>query len=61
MALLRASRAAQRLSKLATEGVAAFNPYGTEGRLQKPPVPLARLKKVQGPRQHAPRISAPSP
>ena len=73
MMLTRASKSARQLTKqsMAT-GVPELdgsgtslpltdNPYGTEGRLLKLPAPKAKVKKIQGPRQHAPRLSAPSP
>ena len=72
--LLRSSRAAGGLTKLAASvsglpGLAgengatllADNPHGFEGRLRRLQAPRNKLKKVEGPRQHAPRISAPSP
>jgi len=71
--LVRASRMARQLTKQSmSTGVPELdgsgtslpltdNPYGTEGRLLKSPVPKVKLKTMQGPRAHAPRISAPSP
>ena len=71
--LARASRSARQLTKVSmglgvpeldgsgTSLPLTDNPYGTEGRLLKLPAPKAKVKKIQGPRQHAPRLSAPSP
>lgn len=36
-------------------------PHGTEGRLRGSAAPRNKLKKIRGPRQYGPRISAPSP
>lgn len=74
MSLLRYSRAASCLSKvaatvpgipgLAGEGGATLlpsNPAGTEGRLQNLAAPRAKLKQMQGSRAYAPRLAAPTP
>jgi hypothetical protein len=68
--LTRASRAARQATKLAelmpgldglgTSLPQAENPHGTEGRLLRLPAPRAKVKQVQGPRQHGPRLSQPS-
>jgi hypothetical protein len=68
--LLRASRAASELSKLAASvpglpGLVGENnallptPHGTEGRILNLQAPRNKLKTLQGPRQHAPRLSKP--
>jgi hypothetical protein len=70
--LLRSSRLAGGLTKLsasvpglpelAGENGATLTPptpHGTDGRLRKLQAPRNKLKMIQGPRQHAPRISPP--
>lgn len=71
--LTRASKSARQLTKRSMAmGVPELdgsgtslpltdNPYGTEGRLLKSPTPNPKVKKMQGPRAHAPRLAAPSP
>jgi hypothetical protein len=43
------------------EAVLPVSPHGTEGRLTNLNAPRAKLKKMQGPRAYAPRLSKPSP
>lgn len=32
------------------------HPHGLEGRLKRPALPVAKSKKIEGPRAYAPRI-----
>jgi len=72
--LLRSSKLASELTKRAATvpaipGLTEANnahqqvttPHGTEGRLLKLQAPKNKLKQIQGPRSHHPRISNPSP
>ena len=72
--LLRLSRIVAGLSKAASNvsdipglagpggsTVVADNPHGVEGRMRRVAAARAKLKRIEGPRAYAPRISLPSP